>query len=119
METPIMESCMSRTILVLALFAAAAATLGAQQASPYQGTSNPPADDEIVTSTPVQAKPPAGQPATPASAQAAPRPTSADPSVNNGKPAAHPAHPARMTALCRRRRNRPRSNRPRSLASLH
>ena len=86
METPIMESCKSRSILVLALFAAAAATLGAQQASPYQGTSNPPADDEIVTSTPVQAKPPAGQPATPASAQAAPRPTSADPSVNYPAP---------------------------------
>ena len=88
METPIMESCKSRSILVLALFAAAAATLGAQQASPYQGTSNPPADDEIVTSAPVQAKPPAGQPATPAPAQAAPQPTSVDPAMNNPVPGA-------------------------------
>jgi hypothetical protein len=83
-----MESCKSRSILVLALFAAAAATLGAQQASPYQGTSNPPADDEIVTSAPVQAKPPAGQPATPAPAQAAPQPTSVDPAMNNPVPGA-------------------------------
>lgn len=39
--------------------------MGAQQASssnPYQGTSKPPADDQIVTSETPEAKPPAGQP---------------------------------------------------------
>jgi type IV secretory pathway VirB10-like protein len=57
---------MNRPILAVALFAAATAALGAQQASqssPYQGTSNPPADDTITTSVEPQEKPPAGQPA--------------------------------------------------------
>jgi hypothetical protein len=56
---------MNRPIFVCAIFLAAAATLGAQQASqsnPYEGTSNPPPDDTIITSTPTQAKPPAGHP---------------------------------------------------------
>jgi hypothetical protein len=63
---------MNRPILACAFFALAAAALGAQDASqsgPYQGTSNPPADD--ITTTETQAKPPAGHPmeeATPAKA---------------------------------------------------
>lgn len=94
---------MNRRIFVCALFIATTATLGAQsatQSNPYEGTSNPPPDDTIITSTPPQAKPPAGhpyqqpasspvQPALPAQpvmsaqpAQAAPQPTSVDPSAN-------------------------------------
>ena len=55
---------MNRPILACAFFALATVALGAQdasQSSPYQGTSNPPADDSITT-TEVQAKPPAGHP---------------------------------------------------------
>jgi hypothetical protein len=47
------------------LFLAASAALGAQQASqsnPYEGTSNPPKDDQIVTTTNPLPKPPAGHP---------------------------------------------------------
>ncbi len=59
---------MNRPILACMLFAVASAALGAQQASPstatpYEGTSAPPADDTIMTSEPAQAKPPAGRPA--------------------------------------------------------
>jgi hypothetical protein len=55
---------MKRPILVCALLLMASAALGAQEASgssPYQGTSNPPADDTIVTTSTPQAKPPAGR----------------------------------------------------------
>jgi len=51
---------MNRPILIFALFATASAALAAQQASqpsPYQGVSNPPADDTIVTSDRAEAKP--------------------------------------------------------------
>ena len=54
---------MKRPILVCALLMLAAATLIAQedsQSSPYQGTSTPPADDNVVTPSTHQAKPPAG-----------------------------------------------------------
>ena len=82
---------MKRQILVCALLVAAAAAVGAQgagqssQSNPYQGTSNPPPDDQITTSGVPQAKPPAGhyaQPAAPAQAQAEPRPAAADQSAN-------------------------------------
>jgi hypothetical protein len=59
---------MNRPILVSALLFVATAALGAQQASqsdPYQGTSTPPSDDTIVTSSTPHAKPPAGRPAEP------------------------------------------------------
>ena len=86
---------MNRPILVCVLFAAATAAVGAQEASPsnpYQGTSNPPADDMIVTTSTPQAKPPAGKPMSaqpaapapaqaPAQSQARPQPASADPSI--------------------------------------
>jgi hypothetical protein len=101
-----------RSIPVLALFAAAAVSLPAQDASqsnaqqnPYQGVSHPPADDTIITTSIPEPKPPAGQPmnaqpqyaqpapqpwqysqpTTPA-AQYEPRPTSVDPSVNFPSP---------------------------------
>ncbi|MGD0520522.1 MAG: hypothetical protein ABSA48_04635 [Terracidiphilus sp.] len=81
---------MNRPILVCALFVAAAAVLQAQDAShssAFQGTSNPPADDQITTSSTPAAKPPAGklvyiQPVAPAQAQVEPRPASVDPSIN-------------------------------------
>jgi len=95
METPKKETRMNRPILVCVLFAAATAAVGAQEASPsnpYQGTSNPPADDMIVTTSTPQAKPPAGKPMSaqpaapapaqaPAQSQARPQPASADPSI--------------------------------------
>ena len=101
-----------RSIPVLALFAAAAVSLPAQDASqsnaqqnPYQGVSHPPADDTIITTSIPEPKPPAGQPmnaqpqyaqpapqpwqysqpTTPA-AQYDPRPTSVAPSVNFPSP---------------------------------
>jgi hypothetical protein len=55
---------MNRPILVCALLLIASAALGAQDAnesSPYQGTSTPPPDDTIVTTSTPQAKPAAGQ----------------------------------------------------------
>lgn len=86
---------MNRPILACAFFALASAALSAQdasQSSPYQGTSNPPADDAIIT-TEMQAKPPAGHPieavsaqstesARPAPMQAAPRSSPADSSIH-------------------------------------
>lgn len=76
---------MNRPILTFALFAAATAALGAQQASqanPYQGVSNPPADDTIVTSEAAPAKPSpahraAEQPAVTPQGQAQPAPQAA------------------------------------------
>jgi len=73
METREKEYSMKRLILVCALFAAIAAALGAQEAAnPYQGTSNPPPDDQITTSSTPEAKPPAGQPMVAQPAVAAP-----------------------------------------------
>ena len=68
---------MNRPILMCALFAFASAALSAQQASPstpYEGTSNPPADNTIETSIQAQpqAKPPAGKPLEAQPAPAAP-----------------------------------------------
>jgi hypothetical protein len=63
---------MNRMIVVCALFVVAAATLGAQdasQAGPYQGTSNPPADDTIETSSTPAPKPPAARPVAPVQSQ--------------------------------------------------
>ena len=56
---------MNSRLLTCVLFLATSAALGAQQASqsnPYEGTSNPPKDDQIVTTTNPQPKPPAGHP---------------------------------------------------------
>lgn len=86
-----METCIIRPIVALVLFAAAAAGLGAQQASqpsPYQGTSNPPADDAIVTADALQAKPPAGHRAVsaPAEMEETPQSSPVDSSVNSPAP---------------------------------
>jgi hypothetical protein len=86
---------MNRPFLTCVLFVAASATLLAQEASqssPYQGTSTPPGDDEILTD-PAVAKPAAGRPVetqqapAPAATYANPQPTSVDPSVNYPDPA--------------------------------
>ena len=64
---------MNRPFLVCALLLMTTAALGAQEAnesSPYQGTSTPPPDDTIVTSSTPQAKPTAGRQAVPVQNQA-------------------------------------------------
>jgi hypothetical protein len=75
------------------LFVAATAVAGAQDASPYQGTSNPPSDDQITTSSTPEAKPPAGQPKAVQPAVSAPaeplteaQPASANASANSQYP---------------------------------
>jgi len=63
---------MKRTILVFGVLAAAAALLGAQQASqpsPYAGTSNPPPDDTITTPAPEPAPVAKPSPSHPMAAQ--------------------------------------------------
>lgn len=90
---------MNRPFLTCIFLAAASVALSAQQASqsdPYQGTSNPPADETIETSQQPIPKPPAGKPLVQqeASPQAAPaaqeqqQPTSVDPSANFPDPGA-------------------------------
>lgn len=78
---------MNRPILVSALLFMATAALGAQEAnqsSPYQGTSTPPSDDTIMTTTAPAAKPRAGRPAEPAQTQE--QPASAPSAVNAPDP---------------------------------
>jgi hypothetical protein len=82
---------MNRIFVVCAMIFAATAALGAQQSiqsGPYQGTSNPPANDEIVVTTISPAKPVAGRPVAQAAAQnqVEPQPTSVDPSANYPNP---------------------------------
>lgn len=82
---------MNRPILTCVLFAFASAAISAQQASPstpYEGTSNPPADDTIETSMPAQPKPPAGKPLNAQPTAAAPAvPQAAAPSNMEAEPA--------------------------------
>ena len=67
---------MKRNIFVYVLLAATAAVLGAQQAGPYAGTSNPPPDDTITTPEPQPAPVAKPSPSHPMYAQpAAPQPT--------------------------------------------
>jgi hypothetical protein len=80
---------MNRPILVCALLFMATAAVGAQEASqsnPYQGTSNPPPDDAIVTSSTPQAKPPAGRLAAPVQAQPQAQPAAGEAAVNSADP---------------------------------
>lgn len=65
---------MNRRILVYVLLMAATGVLAAQQPSVYEGTSNPPADETILTSSTPQAKPPAGHPMSENEAQPQPAP---------------------------------------------
>lgn len=84
---------MSRPILVCALLLMTSAAVGAQQASessPYQGTSNPPPDSTIETTSTPQAKPPAGRQATPGQNQARVQPQN-QPSVHAQSAYADPA----------------------------
>lgn len=87
---------MNRPILACAFLAFATAALCAQQPSqsdPYSGTSNPPPDDTIESSAPLQPKPPAGKPlnaapamptATPQVVPAPQQPGSTDPAAGVG-----------------------------------
>jgi hypothetical protein len=90
---------MNRPILVCAFLLTVTVALGAQEASqsnPYEGTSTPPPDDTITTTSTPQAKPPAGRPAAPAQDQAQPQaqdqpqapsqPAAAKPAVNSADP---------------------------------
>lgn len=88
---------MNRSILVCALLSVATAVLGAQdasQASPYQGTSTPPPDDTIVSTSTPQAKPPAGQPDTQAQPQDQSQPASASSDPDGGAVVVQPKSPA-------------------------
>jgi hypothetical protein len=79
---------MKRTILVFGVLAAAAALLGAQQASqpnPYAGTSSPPPDDTITTPAPEAAPVAKPSPSHPMTAQPDAQPQSA------AEPQAQPA----------------------------
>jgi len=94
---------MNRSALVFAFFAATS-TLFAQQASqssPYQGTSNPPSDETIITDTDQaqpQAKPPAGHPLVTRSVETSQSSVAVQPS-STGNVAQSPAStlPADMT----------------------
>jgi len=83
---------MNRPILVCALLLTVTAALGAQEASqsnPYEGTSTPPSDDTITTTSTPKAKPPAGRPAEPVQQdqpQAPSQPATANPAVNSADP---------------------------------
>src|SRR5208283_1506137 len=81
---------MNRPALVIAFVAVATASLLAQESSqnsPYQGTSNPPPDDSIITDSgdQPQAKPPAGHPMT------TPPDAASQPSAGAPQPAVPPA----------------------------
>jgi hypothetical protein len=67
-----MEIRILKSLLIGAFMVAASASLAAQQASPYEGTSNPPADDTIITSTPPA---PAPAPVPPPAAKPSPAPS--------------------------------------------
>ncbi len=79
MEIPMSRLFRASAIMIAALMVATAGWVGAQQTSqpdPYQGTSNPPPDDTIITSQPPEAVPAAkpkpsayGQPVQPAQIQ--------------------------------------------------
>jgi hypothetical protein len=82
---------MNRKLLAGVLIALSSAALAAQQAAqqnPYQGTSNPPADDTIVTDAAAQPKPPAAHPMVTPSAAPAPDPQQPAPDPAAAAPAA-------------------------------
>jgi len=66
---------MNRPILICVLLLTASASLGAQEANPYEGTSNPPPDSTIVTAS--RAKPSPATVAAPAPVQEQAQPASA------------------------------------------
>src|SRR5579863_7260270 len=97
-----MENRIGRSVLVVAMMAAGASLLLAQDASqnPYQGVSRPPANDQIITTQNPEPKPPAGHPydAQPAATvQAAPEPAP-QPAPNAGEQQINPTDPASNSA---------------------
>jgi len=106
---------MNRPIFVFALLMMTTACLGAQEASqssPYQGTSTPPPDDTIVTSTAPQAKPPAGRPAVPAQNQSHTQPVPANPSTIDTDPDSVPVTAPRSAPTAEPLVLTPRTNAP-------
>ncbi len=98
-------STMHRNLPMLVLLAAAGAMNAQQQTNPYEGTSTPPPDSTIVTSTTPQPKPPAGKPmvtpapAAPATAQPqAPAPVQ-DPMQNPDEAQPQPSSPGPAAAM--------------------
>lgn len=93
-----MEIRTNRSTLLCAMILASAAALGAQQSSqtsPYEGTSTPPSNDQIITSTTPEAKPPAGKPleAKPAAQPSVPPQVQSQPQVNALAPDPTPYYP--------------------------
>jgi len=91
---------MNLRLLTCALFLTTSAALGAQQASqsnPYEGTSNPPAEDQIVTTSNPVPKPPAGHPLN--ASAAAPASTVAAQSATTPDATAAPAATVDVTTL--------------------
>jgi len=92
---------MNRPILVCALLLTVTAALGVQgasQSNPYEGTSTPPSDDTITTSSAPDVKPPAARPAVPAQDQTQAQPQDqAQPQASSqpatSKPAVNAADP--------------------------
>jgi hypothetical protein len=94
---------MNRLFSTCAMIALSSAALAAQQPgqqTPYQGTSNPPADDAIVTDATPPAKPPAGKPlvyapaaSTPDPAQSAPAQAAPEPAQAQTVPQPTPVEP--------------------------
>lgn len=104
---------MNRPIFVFALLMMTTASLGAQdasQSSPYQGTSTPPPDDTIVTSTAPQAKSPAGRPAVPAQNQSQAQPVPADPAAIDPDPDSGPVTAPRSAPVAEPLVLTPRNN---------
>ncbi len=73
------ENVMKKSLFVCAAILLASGIGRAQQANPYEGTSHPPADDAIIATPEVEAKPPAGHPYTATQSQA--------PTANQSQPA--------------------------------
>jgi len=96
------ETAMMRTISIYAVFAAAVAVLGAQEASrpgPYQGTSNPPPDETITTAAPQD--PPALKPSPSTPMYSQPSPSVQPQPITQPIPQPTPADSSRNYAASR------------------
>lgn len=96
---------MNRSILVCAFMVAAAASLAAQQAgqpNPYEGTSNPPSNDTIITESPAEAAAVQVAPAKPSPAHRIAQPSEQFPVQSQQQVQAQPVtQPAAVSAALR------------------
>jgi hypothetical protein len=90
---------MNRPILICVLLLAASASLGAQQANPYEGTSNPPPDSTIVTASRAKPSPAVVAAPAPVQEQAQPASTADAAAVAVQPPAAEPTLSRRVVAV--------------------